>query len=334
MTHLFTKLNPFAVSIIIVIMIILVVAVIASIKIRNKYRRISKELKALKEGNESSSQLLSQIVNDYKVAAGENIDQVNTQAIIEKNFSNHLSKSIFGERFVKASVSLMIILGLLGTFYGLTLSIGKLVELLSASSNTDVLNSMDSVVSGLINSVKGMSVAFVTSLFGIGSAIIMTILKIFYDVEGEKVAVMVDMEEYLDNVVAKEFTITKENKLSEISTNLTKSFTDLSGNIEESFKFMMKTYSENVAMSTKSIENASLTLFKTTEKFDESLNKFAENTRDFGEFNYNLRTNIERMNVAFANFTEDIKGNMRNLTKCHEVYNQIATSLDKIEKKN
>ncbi|WDV46050.1 MotA/TolQ/ExbB proton channel family protein [Clostridiaceae bacterium M8S5] len=333
MTHLFAKLNPFAISIIAIIMIILIIAVVASIRIKGKYRKIGKELKKIKEGNESSDVLLNRIINDYKQSASRNIEQVNTQAIIEKNFSASLAKTYFAERFVKTSISLMIILGLLGTFYGLTLSIGRLVELLTDGSNIDMLSSTDSVVSGLLNSVKGMSVAFVTSLFGIGSAIIMTILKIGFDVEGEKVAMMVDVEEYLDNVVAKDYLETKESRLSIISDNLTKTFIDLSKNIENSFEHMLKTYSENSANTTKAIENASLSLYKTTEKFDQALDKFVENTRDFGEFNYNLRTNIERMNVAFANFTEDVRVSITNLSQCKDVYKQIAVSLDKIEKK-
>ena len=52
----------------------------------------------------------------------------NTQAIIEENFQAELGSLLLAERFVRAATGLVIILGLLGTFYGLTLSIGKLVH--------------------------------------------------------------------------------------------------------------------------------------------------------------------------------------------------------------
>lgn len=325
MTHLFAKLNPFAITIIAIIMAVLLISIISSIRIKSRYKKLAHEMKRIKEGEELSHGLIPNIINEYKNSASDNVEQVNTQAIIEKNFSLGLSKTYLSERFVKGSVSLMIILGLLGTFYGLTLSIGKLVELLSDSSNVEMLNSMDSIVQGLINSVKGMSVAFITSLFGIGSAIVMTILKIVYDIDGVKLSVMVDIEEYLDNVVAKEFVSQKEGKLNYISEKMTKSIEGLSENIKE----MMDSYNNNVVDTTKAIESASLTLYKTTEKFDNSIEKFVENTRDFSEFNYNLRTNIERMNVTFADFTEDMKVNMKRMKENKPSYSQVAASLDK-----
>ena len=49
-------------------------------------------------------------------------------------FQAELRPLLLAERFVRAATGLVIILGLLGTFYGLTLSIGKLVHLVAVTA--------------------------------------------------------------------------------------------------------------------------------------------------------------------------------------------------------
>lgn len=319
------KLNPLAIAIIGAILIIFVVTLVSNFIIRKKYREIGQGLKEVEKDKNSLGKynILKQIVEDYRTAAEGNPDEVNTQAIIENNFNSHLNKLMLGERFIKHSVSLMIILGLLGTFYGLTLSISKLVELLSNSANAEVLSSMDSIVEGLIHSVKGMSVAFVTSLFGIASSIIITVLNIVFNVEETRVSVMVQIEEYLDNKVALEFKHNIINEYNLIADSLKSTFEEFGGRIHTSFKDTMQVSSKALENVTEGIERAALSLLNTVDKFDKSLEKFSENTRDFSEFNYQLRTNIERMNVTFADFTDDLKYILRDL----------STSKDKLSEK-
>lgn len=330
-----TKLNPLAIIIIGAILIILVVALAANFIIRKKYREIGQGLREVEKNknNLGKYNILKQIVEDYRTAAEGNPDEVNTQAIIEKNFNSQLGNLILGERFIKHSVSLMIILGLLGTFYGLTLSISKLVELLSNSANAEVLSSMDSIVGGLINSVKGMSVAFVTSLFGIASSILITVLNIIYNVEETRVSVMVQIEEYLDNKVALEFKHNIINEYNLIADSLKGTFEEFGGRIHTSFNDTMRVSSESLASVTEGMERAALSLLSTVEKFDKSLEKFSENTRDFSEFNYQLRTNIERMNVTFADFTDDLRHNIGGLARGQETLKEMATSIDKLSEK-
>ena len=69
--------------------------------------------------------------------------------------------------------SLAFILGLLGTFYGLTLSIGKIVHLVGAET-TGAADVAQGVSQGLTNALSGMAVAFSNSLVGILSAVILS----------------------------------------------------------------------------------------------------------------------------------------------------------------
>jgi hypothetical protein len=47
--------------------------------------------------------------------------------------------------------------------------------------------------------------------------------------------------------------------------------------------------------------------------FAASLETFSDNTRDLTEFNHHLKTNIERMNVSFADFTDTLKDTTENV---------------------
>jgi methyl-accepting chemotaxis protein len=300
------QLNPLAITIIVFILVIFFSAVITTIMIRSKYHQLGDSLEDIKE-KKSAHPVLQGILGSYKTAARGNQHEVNTQAIIERHFNHDFRSLNVGERFVRAAVSLMIILGLLGTFYGLTLSIGNLVELLSAGQHTEMLTSMDSIIGGLIDSVRGMSVAFVTSLFAIACAILLTVLTIFNNIETARENLFVDLEEYLDNVVAREVSQEIDSEYEMLNKALKSTLDDFSSNMERSFNYVVESFQGPLTAATSEIGNASDQLLKSIALFDRSLANFRENTRDFSEFNHHLRTNIDRMNVGFADLTETLK---------------------------
>ncbi len=335
--NIFGSLNPLAIVIIAAIVTIFITALVASLVIRKKYFSLLWDIQD-EENREATifeRKVLNYIIDDYKMAAKSKIEQINTQAIIEKNFNSQLKSLYLGEKFIKRAVSLMIVLGLLGTFYGLTLSIGELVRTLAASGGIDVLDSMDSVIAGLISSVRGMSVAFVTSLFGIASSILLTIVNIFFSVEDVRESVMVEMEGYLDNTLAKDLESKIETPEEIIKNELISSLHDFNTNLEQSMKEITEVLSFRFASATSGIEQFSESLLRSVERFDNSLQTFAENTRDFSEFNHHLKTNIQRMNVSFNDFTEDLKQNTQEIAVGLQIeslaksVNDLATKIDK-----
>ncbi|HOR85965.1 MAG TPA: hypothetical protein PLL98_05705 [Bacillota bacterium] len=308
LTKAVSNLGYTAYTIICVITIIFIISFFTMLLVRRKYRRFQNDLAsaAARKGSRLNNQVLDATVEDYRTISMAAGGEVNTQAIIEKNFSIRLKGLGLGERFVKNSVSLMVVLGLLGTFYGLTLSVGKLVELLSNSGNSDLLVSMDSVITGLISSVKGMSVAFSTSLAGVGGSIIITILGIVFNIEEARQSLMVQLEDYLDNVVEQELLLNKESELSRIGTVIAKSFDGFSSRVEDILRGTVLDFSDKLAIASDNIEKSSKCLEETTIRFENALSVFNDNTRDFSEFNHNLRGNIERMDVGFINLRESL----------------------------
>jgi hypothetical protein len=305
MFGIFGKLNGTAKLIVFFIALVFFSAVVLSLVIKKQYDKIHKDFEKGKEEEKFSLSLLNKILKTYKRAADSDVEEINTQAIIEKEFSFGLKEIIIGERFIKHAVSLMIILGLLGTFFGLTISIDKLVDLLGNSESFSAVQGMDGIISGLIESIKGMSVAFVTSLFGICGAILLTVLKIFINTEKLREQLMIEIEEYLDNVIATKFiNYAKKNTLEVTMNSL---FQGLSEQIEINYKNVLDKSVSGLIEVAKLMEKNEQSLNNSLICFEHTIDKFCENTRDFGEFNHHLRNNVDRMNVALSDFTEKIK---------------------------
>ncbi len=330
-----TQLNEFAIGIIVIILFILGFAFVNSIILRGRYKQLAKEIldPTHREDSKFKHETLNKIVDDYKVAAKRNKRDVNTQAIIEKHFDADFNSAFLQERFINKASGLMIILGLVGTFFGLTLSIAKLVELLKSSSDMAVETANFDIAGSLINSLSGMSVAFVTSLFGISGSIIITVSNIMFNVTHERVNVMVKMEEYLDNILAKDVL---ENIIVDSNGNVLAVGSDIdkfSNILDDSFKGITDTLSERLAAVTVEMAKTAEMIQKSVAMFDHSLQDFADNTRDFSEFNHHLKDNIQRMSLSFSDFGEEIKSSTDRIAKSEESIQEVASVL-KLEKDN
>lgn len=287
MLEVIKQLNPAALFIAGTIGVILVAAIVNMFTTKSKYMGLQVDLDKRRSGSGfEDGTVVDQIIKEYRFTAEDQYGDVNTQAIIEKNLARNLKGAMFGERFCKNATSLMIILGLLGTFYGLTLSIGDIVKVLGESNSVDMFSSMDGIIGGLLQSIQGMSVAFVTSLCGIVASIILTLLNILVSPSTIRENFMIDAEEYLDNVISLEFIKTESRE-----------------------------YVEYVKIATKGMQEASQALLASVKSFEGALDRFTDNTRDFSEFNHHLRTNIDRMNVNFADLSDNFKITAQSIRK-------------------
>jgi methyl-accepting chemotaxis protein len=277
-----TLLNVSGYLIIATILGLLAAGVVATFAIRARYAAIAKDLRERGASGSTvafESAVLSHVVRDAREALRVRPSDINTQAIIEHNFQLDLKGLLTGERFVKATTSLVIILGLVGTFYGLTLSIGRLAALVSSDA-TDASLITESLTAGLTQALTGMSVAFSTSLFGIVAAIVMTLLGVFCNVSDRRTALMAQIEAYLDNVL-----------LSGIARG------DSSDRLDRS----MQAFGQTV----ERLEGA-------VGHFESALQTFATSTRDFQEFNLHLKDNVQRMSLGFADLSETLKAHARS----------------------
>ena len=264
----------------------LLLGVGASFYLRARYASIGRDLlRTAHPRGPFSHDVLNRIVREATEARTRSFD-VNVQAIVEDCFQSELRPLLLAERFVRSSTGLVIILGLLGTFYGLTSSIGQLVGLVS--SDVDVgSDANQSVTQGLTHALSGMSVAFSNSLFGIFAAVVLTILGVFSNVTDHRTAIMVQIENHIDRLLARELHGPDETTIPLPGAATAR---------PEALAHVVEDFSQSVLR----LENA-------VADFDTALQRFATNTRDFGEFNLHLKDNVQRMSLSFGDFSEALK---------------------------
>ncbi len=295
-------LHPVAIGIIGTIIAILLAALALSFGARRQYKQLLDDIE--RQDNRTNGifefRVNNKMVEDYKAAIDSGVSEVNAGAIVDKHLHGYLGRLLVRERFVSKSISLMIVLGLVGTFFGLTLSIAELVGLLTETENA-VVGDVGSITGGLLSAIEGMSVAFVTSLFGIAASIIVNILNVFIGIPEYREGYMMAVEEYLDNHLGRRGfagadTSGFERTIGSLSEEMTTSMQE----ITSALNYRLTVVSNDIATAAEAIDRA-------MDRFEGSLNTFADNTRDFSEFNHHLRSNIQRMSLTFEDFTEDLK---------------------------
>jgi hypothetical protein len=286
-------LDPSGYFIIALILTLLTLGILLTLTIRSKYARLERDLRV--HGNADATfeaHVLNAIVRDAQTAMALHGGEINAQAIIENNFQSELKSLLVGERFIKASTGLLIILGLVGTFYGLTLSIGKLVALV-AGDESNAVDITQSLTHGLTQALSGMSVAFTCSLFGIVGAIVMTLLGVFANVADRRTALMVQIEAYLDNEWLGAGSSSRASaggrSGSAAGAQLEAAVADFGAAIGQ--------------------------LHQTVATFESALQSFSSTTRDFREFNLHLKDNVQRMSLSFGDLSETLKEQVGTLKR-------------------
>jgi hypothetical protein len=284
--------------IIAIILVLLVSGIALTIWIRARYAALERELRRHPGGGAPfDSRVLTRIVHDTEAALAQSPRDVNTQAIIDRNFDSELRSLLVGERFIKASTGLLIILGLVGTFYGLTLSIGRLTALVTGEGggSSDVT---ESLMLGLAQALSGMSVAFSCSLFGIVSAIVMTLVGVFANVGDRRNALMVEIEAYLDNELQP--AAAHGGGAYEGGGQAAGSPGLRPGQTQE-LQRIVAGFGQSVAQLQQSVA-----------QFEQALQSFSTTTRDFREFNLHLKDNVQRMSLSFGDLSETLKHHARS----------------------
>jgi hypothetical protein len=272
------------------IVILLGLGVLLTLSIRARYAVIARDLRRGQEEARFSSRVLQRIVQATVDALRAGSSDINTQAIVEQNFQTQLGGLLVGERFVKATTGLVIIMGLVGTFYGLSSSIGRLSALLTgdAPSAAEVTSSL---TQGLTETLSGMSVAFTSSLFGIVSAVLLTLLGVFFSIADRRLALAVQIESYLDNV----FVAGMRGSMRESGEAGTGSHPAVMQG-DARVEHMVRGFGESVARLSGAVSS-----------FESALVNFAASTREFQEFNLHLKDNIQRMSLSFGDLSESLK---------------------------
>lgn len=306
--NIYEQVRGFGLAIIVTTFVIFLISFITNLIIRKKYAVILDDLLDWHRQKEGTfhTDILNKIVEDYRNTAQGSYSEVNTQAIIEKNFNLRLRGMALGERFIKNTNTLLITLGLFGTFVGLTAAVGELAGIFINMDMAELIQNsgIEELLRRLVASLQGMSVAFTTSLVGVGCSIILTILLTAVNAQEMRETLMIHIEEYLDNTVSVVVSKDKETEYTMMNKILRATFMEFGEKIQESLQKTVEDFGEKLTNVVMDVNVSSQTLDTTVERFDKSLANFAASMKDLNEFNLNMRNNIERMDVNFIKVTE------------------------------
>jgi hypothetical protein len=282
-------IHPSGIVILVAILVLLATSVLLTLYVRGRYALIGRDLRRGRDNADFSSRAVQRAVQSAHDALRTGAAEINTQAIVEHAFQSELSGLLMAERFVKAATGLSIIFGLIGTFYGLSSSIGKLSELLSGEA-PNAAEATTALTAGLTETLSGMSVAFTSSLFGITSAVLLTLLGVFLNIADRRLSLMVQIESYLDNIYVAAARAALGDGVRVASGGAAGAHAD--ARVER----MVHGFGESVARLNGAVQS-----------FESALVTFATTTRDFQEFNLHLKDNVQRMSLGFGDLSETLK---------------------------
>ncbi len=290
-----STMPPVGLVVIVAILSLFVLAFLVLFITYGRYRRLGSLVGNLNRDND----FLRYVVNSYADAYKRHGRDVNTPAIISEGVSSRLGGSLLCERFLNNAVSLFVTLGLFGTFVGLSLSVSSLTEMLSFSSESELL----SVLDGLMSALSGMGVAFYTSLVGVACSIMLTILRSIFSVQAAREMLETRLELWLDHDVA-----------PTLPTDAPKDDVELVHQLVLAMDRSAENMDATLMNATNELRGAITASRAPIAAMNKTVENFNNGVRDFSEFNYNLRGTVERMDVT----VRDLVGGLREVSRILE----------------
>ncbi len=181
------------------ILLLFLISLIVLFAVAGKYRRLQRMLAHSSVDSEEPS-FLSRAKRDFVSVYSQSGPDTNTPAIIENAAAISLRRALAGERFINSVVSLLITLGLFGTFFGLTVAVSSLKELVGNAPEGQWLN----IPGGLLGALTGMDLVFYSALAAIACALVIGFLRALVSPGAQREKLLTMTELWLDHEVAGE----------------------------------------------------------------------------------------------------------------------------------
>ncbi|WP_026677334.1 hypothetical protein [Fictibacillus gelatini] len=317
-----------------------------------KWLRELRELEA-SDSRTPDSRWIREVCQAYRHYHLSGIAQLNTQGLIEKHlFQERIPLlGIFRvpvgniSKFLQQLPSFSIILGVLGTFIGLTLSLLSMQDTLfglghqPASSNITI----NTIIASLTAPFKGMSTAFITSIAGVSGALVLTSIQSGFLSRGASIAylqgkVMADCEVYLDHQFNS--ALAKEKPQDGIEPLLDRLVTK----VEESFQKSIGDFGSSMIQFTAGLKKAMEDVQgifeiqrKHTERFATSAKtlddfgvRFHETTTKLGTIQKTVDGSISALAANISSFEKQVKAAIDRQSQSQQKFEQLIMRSDKL----
>ncbi|OIJ14357.1 hypothetical protein BKP37_08395 [Anaerobacillus alkalilacustris] len=225
-------------------------------------------------------------------------EKVKVETFVQKKFSSWRMLNVPVVSLIKIiqmTVSVFILVGVLGTFIGLAMSLGS------------IDSTGDQLVENVALVLSGIDVAFYTSIAGMGLSLIMTVLTKVINTEYMLTDIMLKTESYLDEQDQDEMA-----RLIEVSETINSSIVELRKTNEESLG--------NIVESFKGFQEYTVGL--------------QQSARDLAKFNDGLTENLRDFNVLFHSVKKVTEGFDSGVTKLNKNFDQLFTYFYKMDQRN
>jgi DNA repair exonuclease SbcCD ATPase subunit len=277
---------------------------------------------------------LFKIVRD-EFNARRHSDGIKTETFIQEYFSSYrLFKFPVVNliKFIQMTVSLFILLGVLGTFIGLTDSLRGLdMENLTLDSNSSVQSDTgganeenenggpDSIITEKIAKVlSGIHVAFYTSIIGMALSLLMTLFIRIMNTEHLYTKIMLNLENELEE--QNEDTL---GTLIRVMENVNNSLSGIGENQAKSDERMIEVLGkidQSTTATVQSLDNLS--------KFSEGFNQAASNLEGF---NHGLQDNVVQFTELFGSMKRVTDAFGDSVNKLNENFDQLFVYFKEVD---
>lgn len=277
------------------------------------YMRLQRVRQHIKTTNDLTIEPVNSIREQF--ISKQETDTVNIDTFVQERFSNWrvLNMPIINLiKLTKMTVSVFILLGVLGTFIGLTISLGSM----SMSS--------DQLVDNIAVVLSGIDVAFYTSIIGMGFSLFMTVLLKFMNTEYMLTDIMLMTETKL----------AEKNKhglpkLIEVSERINESIGNLQITHEKSLAGIIeafsgfKHYTDGLIQAAKDLASFNEGLSKNLHQFQTLFTEMKTVTDGFEQSTRALNDNFAKL----FTFIESAEQNQeRSLTLFEQTYENISAA--------
>ena len=261
--------------------------------------------------NDKSSKIKPELLAPIATLLVEN--QNNNSSLTANSLSTILggvsSRLDENRDIIRYIIGLLVFLGLLGTFWGLLQtisSVSSVIQSLEISVNENNTNFFDKIIKGLNAPMEGMSTAFSSSLFGLGTSLILGFLDL--QVSQANNRFFNELEDWLSQKAI--FTAPSETKNIELGEVALENLAVISKNYINSENEKVKT--------SERLNELNLLLSRLTEKLDDEKNI----KHSIDELNMNVKNIIENDKIHSNELINNINLELRALRKVIEKINK------------
>ncbi|WP_128424997.1 hypothetical protein [Gudongella oleilytica] len=239
----------------------------------------------------------------------EKYDGSEAKSYVERYFSNYkigifnkLSKKlsiIWTMDLVKMAISLLIILGVIGTFYSLVISFDDIDKAfnngINIVENSGVANIENSSVGSIGDILKKMSIAFYTSIAGMFFSIVLSISSKIWNTEHLLTNIMYSLEKQIE-VDRKVLELQAQENADNIVNETFECLVDTKNGIQSISKSL-----NSFAEFTSELNNAANSMRMLNQDLDQSIGKYDELFKGFGSLVGSFEKGINDLNSNFDN---------------------------------